>query len=165
MKLLDIEIILALIQITFKQILKNWWGRQEIEELNPNEYFQYYHTSKEETLEYHNITVNIDHLTDGYTEQTIDKAIQQFKEQVDRGQALGELGNQTDPLINLMNISHRVTRLELVNKTLNIDIEVLDNNSGRKLNDILLSYKTKFQCRTVETPTNFLLVSIDGVEQ
>ena len=153
MKLLDIQILLTVLQIQLKTCLNKQKNVNQI---------KHYHISKEKTIKHEDITVNINHLTNKYTEQTINSALIEYNDQIKNGSAFGELTQNTKRKINLMNISHRVTKLELVNKTLNINIETLDNNSGRKLNEILNS-KTKFQCRTIEKPTNFIIISIDAI--
>jgi hypothetical protein len=74
-----------------------------------------------------------------YTEDVIKNAIEDYKKKIDEGQSFGELGypDSDASITDISRISHKVTDIEMNDKTLFGKIEILDTAKGNDLKKII----------------------------
>jgi hypothetical protein len=105
-----------------------------------------------------------------YPRKLIEKAIAEYRKQIDEKRALGELVNDCySSTVCLSNVSHLVTDLRVEGNNVVADIQVLKTPKGLVLQDLLDAEQAEFVTRGLgdlndgKVVGNYQLVSVDAV--
>lgn len=103
-----------------------------------------------------------------YPRGVMDKAIKDYRKQIDEKRSVGELNPQFDPTTVLTNVSHIITDLLIEENNLVADVDVLTTPRGLILQDMLESHNIEFVTRGLakldkeKTITEYTLLSVDA---
>ena len=103
-----------------------------------------------------------------YPKEVMEKAISEYRKQIDEKRSLGELDPQPEYSIFLTNASHIVTDLRIEENNLVADIDILTTPRGIELQRRLDSNSIEFVTRGLgkfgkeNTVTEYILISVDA---
>lgn len=72
-----------------------------------------------------------------YPREVMEAALKEYQKKIDENRAFGELGVSYDTSVNLTQISHKVTKVELEGNRVGVVIEPLSTPQGKILSDMI----------------------------